>query len=164
MPEDWMKTITLSQGKVALVDDEDFDWLSKFRWYAKRPNSTSELFYAVAHVPGTRRHFPKVKMHKLLLPDAKEVDHINGDSLDNQRHNLRAVTKSQNMMNMKRHRDNVSGFKGVSRHQKRWCARIHNEFLGTFPSAIEAARAYDVEASARFGQFARLNFPEQKNG
>lgn len=159
-----MKTIPLTQGKVALVDDEDFDYLSQFKWHLKRSSKKARVVYAVAHEPNTTRNSTKLRMHRLLLPGAKEVDHINGDGLDNRRHNLRAATKHQNMRNMQRHRDNESGFKGVSRHQKRWCARIHNKFLGTFPSPIEAARAHDEAASARFGEFARLNFPEQHNG
>jgi hypothetical protein len=159
-----MKTIPLTQGKVALVDDADFEFLSQFKWHLKRPSKKARVLYAVAHQPNTTRNSTKLRMHRLLLPGAKEVDHINGDGLDNRRQNLRAATKPQNMSNMQKHRDNESGFKGVSRHQKRWCARIRNEFIGVFQSPLEAAKAYDAAALALFGEFARLNFPEQKNG
>ena len=159
-----MKTIPLTQGMVAIVDDEDFEYLSKFKWHLKRSSKKARVVYAVAHEPNTTRNSTKLRMHRLILPGVKEVDHINGDGLDNRRQNLRAATKSQNMMNMKKHRDNVAGYKGVSRNGIRWVARIGFERIGAFRSPIEAARAYDAAASFLFGEFARLNFPEQKNG
>jgi hypothetical protein len=105
-------------------------------------------------------------MHRFLLqpPPGLEVDHINGDRLDNRRINLRIATRSQNAMNRPRTRTNTSGFKGVSRLGSLWCAQIKLEgklhYLGRYADPAEAARAYDVAAKIMFGQYARPNFSD----
>lgn len=89
------------------------------------------------------------------------VDHINGDGLDNTRNNLRAVTPAENLRNQRLRKDNTSGFKGVSRHEGRWRARVRVDgkytHVGLFDSAEDAARAYDEAARNMHGIFARTN-------
>ncbi len=152
-----MKDITLSNStKVALIDDADFEWLSGFRW------ELSATGYAVRRpvVGGKRRN---VRMHREIMqaPPEFEVDHINGNKLDNRRANLRLATKSQNQANACRRRNNSSGFKGVSKDGNRWKAAIgvggSMKYLGLFRSRKEAAEVYDLAAQLLQGPFARLN-------
>lgn len=102
-------------------------------------------------------------LHRILLPEAKLVDHRNGDKLDNRLTNLRAVTQSQNSANSNAHRDGSSQYKGVSwdRNSGRWNTRIMKEGvvyrLGLFTDEHAAAAAYDTAALALFGEFARTN-------
>lgn len=157
-----MKQIPLTQGKFALVDDEDFDRLSQHKW---RPNRQG---YAITDVRrgvgwGTR------SMHRIVLspPSGWDVDHINGDRLDNRKENLRACSRAENSRNSVKHRDNTSGYKGVSWHEQKgkWRARIRRngkeKHLGLFETADAAARAYDQSAKVCFGVFAKLNFKEE---
>jgi AP2 domain len=159
-----MKMIPLTQGQVALVDDADFEWLSAFKWHAhKRPGGT---FYALRNVPSLRGGRTTLRMHRAILSGIPEVDHVNRNSLDNQRYNLRPATHSQNLANRGCQIDNTSGFKGVSWHKgsSKWHARIIVnqlcQYLGTFSEIEAAARAYDAAARENFGEFACLNFPE----
>lgn len=88
-----------------------------------------------------------------------EVDHKNGNGLDNRKCNLRIATSSQNKANTKIRRDNTSGFKGVIWHKasNKWMARVADKYLGLFRSKYEAAKAYNQKAKEMFGEFARLN-------
>ena len=151
-----MKTIPLTRGLVALVDDADFDWLSAYKWHAK--NVGKGRFYAAF---GSRM----LLMHRMILPGVPEVDHYNRNTLDNQRHNLRPATHTQNLHNSGRHRDGSSGFKGVSwsKIRHRWRAQIQSDYLGLFSTEEAGARAYDAEAVERFGEFAYVNFPRKAN-
>jgi hypothetical protein len=124
------------------------------------------------HKPGARGDAKKtILMHRVILKASErtEVDHINGNKLDNRRENLRVATKSQNLGNQKIRSTNTSGFKGVNWKQWRkirssgaWTARISvgskRIHLGYFSTAEEAARAYDSAAQQYFGEFAKLNF------
>ena len=153
-----MKKINLSKGKVACVDDTDYDWLSRHKWYyAARGYAARD-----ESVNGER---VRLKMHRVILksPGGVEVDHINGDSLDNQRANLRACTHRQNMKNMKRHRDGSSRWKGVSwdASRNKWVAQIHATFIGRFRDETKAAEAYDEAARKAHGEYAALNFPRE---
>lgn len=166
-----MKQIPLTQSKHALVDDEDFDWLSKKKWCASNvamsKNNASPEWYAwrTERVDGKRR---MVCMHQVLAKEmgADKVDHINNDGLDNRRENLRDATCAQNNRNTKLRIDNTSGYKGVHLmgNSKKWVASICvnrvKKYLGSFPSKIHAARAYDAAAREHFGEFARVNFPK----
>jgi hypothetical protein len=159
-----MKTIPLTQAKIALVDDQDLVLVSKYIWHAAYDPS-SGVYYAVTN-PGCRRGRRQIRMHRLILgePD-NQIDHVDGDGLNNQRHNLRVATHSQNMQN--RHAWGCSRFKGVKRSSngKKWRATIYKDKkainLGSFNIEVDAARAYDSKASELFGQFARLNFPSE---
>ena len=156
------KSIPLSRGCVALVDADHFEWLSHWKW------SADATGYAVRAEPhgGPRR---LVQMHRyvsLPSPD-EEVDHINGDRLDNRRSNLRVCRRGENARNQARHRDNRSGFKGVFKHQPGWwrariCAAGHIRDLGTFRDPVDVALAYDLAAIELHGEFAHLNFLEAK--
>ena len=154
-----MKEIKLTRGKVALVDDADFEQLSRFKWSA---HESSGRFYAVRYDPAGN-----VKMHRQILqaPQSIPVDHRDGDGLNNQRSNLRLASASLNIAN-ERTRPHSSQFRGVSWNKKRnrWVAiighRYRLHYLGSYAIEEDAARAYDAEALKRFGEFARLNFPE----
>jgi len=157
-----MKKIPLSQGKFALVDDEDFASLSKHNWFATKTKA-DYLFYAVRNRPGRSKGM--IKMHREILGAThnKHVDHKDGDGLNNQKHNLRICDRYQNSQNSKKASSNTSGFKGVY-WDRSWKAAIYafgdKYFLGCFRSPEDAARAYDRAALKYHGEFARLNFPE----
>jgi hypothetical protein len=150
--------VKLTQGKVALIDDEDWELVSKYSWYAYK-NKHGNTFYAAT----TNSKNFKIRMHRLIMntPSGKQVDHINGNGLDNRRVNLRVCTNSQNHMNgQKVHGKSV--YRGVCKDRKWWKARIcvnrQQINLGLFTDEIEAAKAYDEAASKYFGQFANINF------
>lgn len=150
-----MKMIPLTQGKMALVDDDNFERLSKFKWNVDKGHKT---FYAKRFIwDGERNH--KIYMHREIVgfPVGLQVDHRNGNGLDNQRENLRSATSSQNHANSDKKRI-VSPFKGVTRDDARWVARVRHKVVGRFGTALEAALAYDKEAKRVFGEFAKPNF------
>jgi len=164
-----MKQIPLTMGKYALVNDEDYEWLSNLNWYTLPTGADSNrAMAATGHVKnGTST---RQLMHRMILErlgeqlDSLDVDHINGDTLDNRRENLRACTHTQNMQNKRKHKATSSQYKGVARRKSgRWRAyiRVDGKLLGLghFDSEIKAAKAYDVAARQRFGEYARLNFP-----
>ncbi len=160
-----MKEIPLTQGQVALVDDQDYEELSRHKWSAFKSGKT---WYARRGF-GPRSHQKQVYMHQQILnpPPGLQCDHINGDGLDNRRCNLRVCTQSQNQHN-RRLQGGTSEFKGVHwyKAQNKWRAKItHNGkryHLGAFPDETDAARAYDNAAREFFGKFARPNFPNEK--
>lgn len=156
-----MKEIPLTQGKLALVDDADFDELSQYKWFVTRGNPN---LYAARHNPMGGRRGAMVKMHQQLL-GTKGGDHRDGNGLNNQRDNLRACTAQQNGMN-KRPRDGcASRFKGVhlckTSKANPWRAQIMVGYkhinLGLYATEKEAAHAYNQKAVDVFGSFARLN-------
>lgn len=156
-----MKKIPLTQGLFALVDDADFEAVSKFKWHAKRDR---KQFYATRKIPKKSGGQKTVWLHGFLMPGIR-VDHIDGDGLNNQRANFRDATLSQNSCNRGPNKNNTSGFKGVNWAKKvnKWHAKImltgRRYHLGYFNSAAEAARAYDAAALKLHGDFAYLNFP-----
>lgn len=137
--------VVLTNGLCALVDIADAQALNRYVW------SEHSRGYAYARVDGKQ-----VLMHRMLVEASPgvEVDHINGSRLDNRRCNLRVCTHSENICNQGKHKNNTSGFKGVSWHRrdKRWVARIRHEGksfnLGSFINPLDAAKVYD-EACVR---------------
>jgi hypothetical protein len=166
-----MIEIPLTQGKVALIDDEDAH-LAQFKWCVA---GTGAKAYAIRN-PGSRNTCKRLLLHREVLgaPSGTEVDHVNGDGLDCRRSNLRLATNTQNHWNMGKRCDNTSGFKGAfflrsnkkpqKVRRKPWLAQIKANgqtiYLGYFATAEDAARAYDKAAKELHGEFARLNFPE----
>lgn len=156
--------VPLTQGKVALVDAADAPSVLAHKWCAAE--AWPGIFYAkrgVRRPDGTKT---TTCMHTFLT-GWQLVDHANGNGLDNRRSNLREATVSQNSANSRRSTRNRSGFKGVSwdKARSKWRATIqfdgHYRNIGRYPSAEDAARAYDAAAREHFGEFARLNFPEE---
>lgn len=156
-----MKQIALTQSHFAIVDSQDFEYLSQWKWCAQTKKSGK--VYAAAWVGGKM-----VLMHRFILgiTDFKvKVDHRNGNSLDNRRRNLRQSSNSENMMNRGAASHNKTGYKGVlkcaGRNSKPFKAQIgYNSstiYLGYFETAREAALAYNVKAVELHGEFALLN-------
>lgn len=147
-----MKRIALTQGKVALVDDGDFEYLSKKKWSANLQNG---IWYAIS---GGKR------MHRLILKAQPGwvVDHKNRDGLDNRRANLRVCTHAENMRNAKTRKDNASGFTGVSWYKRtsKWSARINVNnktiYLGYFSDLALAIKAYKQASRKYHGDFSKV--------
>ena len=156
-----MKTITLTQGKKAVVDDEDFIWLSSWKWFAIRD---VDRFYAARN---SKKRL--VRMHRSLMNPtySMDVDHINGNGLDNRRENLRVCSRRENARNSRKRCKGSSMFKGVclDRQYGTWRAsvRFNRKLIniGRFRNEEEAARAYDNAAEQYFGVFAHVNFPKK---
>jgi hypothetical protein len=156
-PKGQVKQIPVGDGLCAYVDAADYEWLSQWTWglhngYASRYKNGKLVF-----------------MHREIMqpPKGKIVDHENHNKLDNTRTNLRVCTQQENMRNTGKRNGASSRFRGVSysRRYGKWRARIWFEGkctdLGLFTDEVEAARAYDRKAVELFGEFARLNFPEE---
>lgn len=150
-----MRTIDLTRGFVAIVDDEDYARVSGFKWYL--------------HGCGFHGYYARTAcrklMHRFIIspPNGLPVDHKNGDKPDNRKSNLRVCTVAGNQHNRGARSDNTSGFKGVSFHKsaRKWVAVIcldsKNRHLGCFATKEDAARAYNEAAIILHGAFAKLN-------
>lgn len=157
-----MKKIKLTRGKFALVDDVDFDYLNQWKWFCEASHHAARDQHI--GMDGKKEIKKRIKMHRLIMdaPGGMEVDHIDGNPLNNQRSNLRVVTHAQNQKNLKIPRHNTSGYKGVywDKVRQKWIAAIHSGKtinLGGFITKEEAAKRYNEAAIERFGEFARLN-------
>lgn len=170
-----MKTIPLTRGLVAVVDDEDYDFLMQWKWYAAKSwgdkfraerNLSAEESRVLGKGHGIRRMHHEV----MRVPSGTMLDHVNGDPLNNMRANIRPATRATNGMNRGRQVNNSSGYKGVRlwRHKhytrtKPWVAQLGQGGRPVYKSyhatAEEAARAYDAAALKYHGEFACINFP-----
>lgn len=159
-----VKEIRLTHGKVALVDDEDFDRVSKFAWSAKKAPRRKNLWYAYRITGRIDRTHPITEwLHHFIQGSKHQTDHRDGNGLNNQKSNLRPCNDSQNSANRRLNANNSTGFKGVTSRRGKFVVQIgkkgSGKWIGTFDLPEDAARAYDAEAVKRFGEFARLNFP-----
>lgn len=168
-----MKEIPLTQGKVALVDDADYEWLNQWKWtlsYSKR--GEAKRFYAITSVwcgAGSKRKW--FSMHRLIAgaTDPKvRVDHRDRDGLNNRRANIRIANATENARNktkslLRGKRPVTSAYLGVCRRADRpgFIAQISVKGrvirLGVFRTAEVAARIYDIAACTFFGEFANPN-------
>lgn len=150
-----MAVLALSDGYETIVDDEDVPALAPYKWRAKI--TPQGKVYASRGGSFT--------MHRQILkaPKGFDTDHVNGHTLDNRRQNLRVATRSQNAANSVHRRPGQ--YRGVYQRGVKWRAGIQGDrgllWLGTFADAESAARAYDAAALERYGNFARLNFPQE---
>jgi hypothetical protein len=151
-----LKTIPLTRGFKVIVDDADYEWLSKHKWsyhydpwggYAKRLKDGKYVL-----------------MHREIMgaKAGEQIDHANGERMDNRRKNLRQSTQSQNLMNARKRKNSTSQFKGVSLMPSgKWRAHIapdgKTKYLGLFKTEREAALRYNEEAKTLYGDFAKLN-------
>lgn len=154
-----MKRIPLTQDKFAIVDDEDYDWLNQWNWHAHKDRNT---YYAKR----TTSYGATIRMHRLILGAKKGqiTDHRNRNGLDNQRHNIRICTLSENQQNRPAYPNGTSKYKGVWwwADRQRWGSmiRVNNKryYLGSYVNEIDAAKIYDKKAKELFGVFAYCNF------
>ncbi len=164
-----MKIITLTQGKFAKVDDEDYEYLNQWKWhygarcYAVRSGEAPKV--------NGKRQRKRFFMHRVVnkTPDGFETDHIDLNTLNNQKYNLRDATTSKNGMNVRSRKNSTSKFKGVfwDRRKRKWICRLVCQkvikYEANFDCEVRAAKAYDEAALKHHGKFARINFqsPEQ---
>jgi hypothetical protein len=154
-----MKKIPLTKGAFALVDDDDYEYLSQYRWYLNTEG------YAIREIWTGNKRRERVRMHREVMktPKGVEVDHVNGNRLDNRKINLRHCTRSQNNRNSAVRSDNNTGYKGVAlhRHSGLYHATINVDgrqiSLKYHKTPEGAARAYNKAAVKHFGKFAKLN-------
>ena len=150
-----MREILLTQGKIAIVDDEDYEKINRQKWCACRYRKT---FYAIRKKNNTNS---TVYMHRLIMnmTDNRKIDHRDNNGLNNQKENLRVCSDSENKCNRGKTCVNSVGFKGVTPRRKKFVAQIRknnkNYYLGIFSSVEEAASAYDKAANLLHGDFAK---------
>jgi len=148
-------------AKVTAFDPEDVALVTHNRWTLRKDG---RRFYAMTHVPrpgGRCEDRDSVFMHNVIL-GVKGVDHKDCDGLNNTRDNLRRASDLQNNRNARKMLGTESQYKGVHRKGKNWMAQASYVRLGVFATEEEAARAVDNYASANYGEFARLNFPDAR--
>lgn len=157
-----MKTIKLTQGKFTLVDDEDYEEFNKHKWYASKEGY---VFYAQR---STYNPHKILRMHREILNalPTQQIDHINGNGIDNRKSNLRFCNHSQNQGNQThKKRIGTSKYRGVhwAKKDKFWVSGIvvngEKQHLGSYFNEEAAAKAYDRAARKHFGDFAIPNFP-----
>ena len=160
------RRIYLGEGQWTILDQEDYCRLRKYRWIVYGRGQSLYAFRYKFIGPNTTT---MMSMHREIMnpKDGKLVDHRNCNSLDNRKSNLRFATRAENNCNRRKQKNTTSQYLGVcfDKRIKNWVGVVvHNKkryWLGRFDSEIEAAKAYDEAAKKHFGEFARLNFPEQ---
>ncbi len=161
-----MKEIPLTQGYVALVDDEDFERVNAHKWRAHVISKTPNLLvYAVRSLTRINRKRTHIYMHHFILGSKSLRDHWDDNGLNNQRSNLRPATCAQNVANARKRGGCSSRYRGVGwrRDIQKWTARIVKDGveyrIGYFREECDAALAYNLKAYELFGDFARFNEP-----
>jgi hypothetical protein len=157
---DLMKEIPLTKGFITIVDDDDYEYLNQFKWRAQG------LVYAVRDdFSNGRANRKQIYMHREITGAKKGevVDHLNHQTLDNRKSNIRVCSQTFNNANHRMRTDNTSGYKGVywNKRDKKWTAQINfkgkNRNLGNFDSKNDAARMYNFWALDLFGEHALVN-------
>ncbi len=161
------RTIPLTYGFIAIVDDEDYDRVNRYKWYVmNRNSSTHRTLYAARGYSDEKSRKRIIYMHRYVnnTPAGGHTDHINGNGLDNRKANLRTCTRAENHQNSRKCRTATSSvYKGVNKHTRsgRWAAQIKigriQTWIGYFPSEEDAGHAYNAAAIKHFGEFACLN-------
>lgn len=163
-----MKIIPLTQGEKTFVDECDYEYLMRWKWQCACAKHQRTKYAVHSQLVGGGR-WKKLHMHRLivermgLLIGDRQVDHIDGNGLNNCRSNLRIATQSQNRANLRHYRNNTSGYKGVTwdKYWKKWVAKIRvvgrDYSIGRFDNLHDAAKAYNEAAAEYFGEFAQLN-------
>lgn len=158
----YCRLVPLTQGQWAIVDEADYAWLMQWKWSARWQKLTRS-FYAIRSERSTGKH-KTILMHRLIISaTSPHVDHV---TLDNRRNNLRPASAKESRYNQGPYRRNKSGFKGVHLAggcKNVWLAKISYRIIGRFRSPQDAARAFDREAVKLHGEFAWLNFPEERS-
>jgi hypothetical protein len=165
---DRCRYLPLQTGEYAIIDECEYHFAAQWSWrFVPIHDGYSHVVAAIKiRGMGNKRH--TVKLHRLIMNSAVQLDHINRNPLDNRRRNLRECNFSQNKSNSEIRRDNTSGYIGVHLNKRDgvWVARVsYNRkriFLGRFTSPEEAAIARDLKALELHKEFAVLNFPEKK--
>lgn len=161
-----MKEIQLTKGYAAIVDDDDYEKVNQYKWYAQTKRYV-QYARRVAYKNGGQF---TVSMHRFVMdcPDDMQVDHINHNGLDNRKENLRICTNQENSRNMIKRKPTTLGLiKGVviSKCIKSKPYKAHIRYngktkdIGYFANVEDAAKAYDKKALEYFGQYAQLNYP-----
>lgn len=159
-----MKKIELTQGEVALIDDKDYERVSQYKWTLLK---REKLMHAYRKDINNKT----INLHRFVMDliegDKRQIDHINGDGLDNQKDNLRICSIRENSFNRGKNKNNTSGYKGViwNKQASKWQARINipkQKHLGFFANIMDAAIAYNNAATKYHGGFAKLNLIDEK--
>lgn len=152
-----MKLIPLTQGKFAQVDDEDFEWISKWKWFFHNKG------YAARGAPrNASKKRQLIMMHRVIIntPKGLDTDHKNRNRLDNTKENLRLATRSENLYNSKVRCDNKLKMKGVYKKQSKYLSRISENgkrvVIGLFDTPEAAHEAYQDAASRLHGEFFKV--------
>lgn len=159
------KKIPLTQGKFAIVDDKNYDYLSQFSWYAVCLNPKRDTWYAKCCMRTKSGQERWVLLHRFIMQPKKgeQIDHVNHNGLDCREINMRTCNQSQNNANARPHLDSSSQYKGVSwcKRDRTWCVKVtknHKSMrISTFHNEHEAAKAYNQIATELYGEFAYLN-------
>ncbi len=164
--------IAIIEGYEVLLDDSDYDRVVTRKWYKNKSKEDHGLFYLDTSIKNENGKWKNVSLQRFIMncTDGKNVcvDHINGNTLDNRKQNLRVCSRTDNTRNMKLSKRNTTGYKGVAFYKRdsRWVARItvnrNRIHIGYYITPEEAAIAYDENAIRYFGEFARLNFPVKR--
>ena len=162
-----IRIIPLTRGYNTEIDAVEFERVSKLSWFALPSKKTSNVYAArMEHLPDGKKRL--VLLHRFIMQCDGDVDHEDGNTLNNKKSNLRPCTDTQNGGNQKLAKNNTSGYKGVHWHNQalKWQAGVFKKEIlkrkyhscGLFDDKIDAARAYDRKAIELFGDFARTNF------
>lgn len=153
--------IKMNLGVSMKIDAEDWEKFGEFKWFPIDAHKRGK-YYVMRKRSGKTEILHRLIMN--VIDKSKVVDHINHDTLDNRKINLRVCSRSENQRNLTSHKDSISKYLGVTWHKSRnkWQAQIKengkNMYIGVFVSEVEAAKAYDERAKKHHKEFANLNF------